>query len=75
MNTATIITTEVRIIGMSCSHCEHAVSAALLELPGVTRVSVDVAAGTTAVDSNDVLDPMRVAAAVDAAGYDTEWSS
>jgi hypothetical protein len=24
MNTATIITTEIRIIGMSCSHCEHA---------------------------------------------------
>ncbi len=38
MNTPTIITTEVRIIGMSCSHCEQAVSAALLELPGVTRV-------------------------------------
>ena len=46
MNTPTIVTTEVRIIGMSCSRCEHAVSAALLELPGVTRVTVDVAADT-----------------------------
>lgn len=73
MNTPTIIATKVRIIGMSCSHCEHAVSAALLELPGVTRVSVDVAAGTAVVDSETALDPIRVAAAVDDAGYDTEW--
>lgn len=28
MNTPTLITTDVRIIGMSCSHCEYAVSAA-----------------------------------------------
>jgi copper chaperone len=75
MNTATLITTEVRIIGMSCSHCEYAVSVALLELPGVSRVSVDVATGTALVDSDVELDPIRVAAAVDAAGYDTEWSA
>lgn len=73
MNTPTIVITEVRIIGMTCSHCEHAVSAALLELPGVTQVSVDVSAGTAAVDSETALDPIRVAAAIDAAGYDTEW--
>ena len=74
MTTPTTITTEIRILGMSCSHCAHAVNAALLEQPGVTRGSVDLAAGTALVDSDTALDPIRVAAAVDAAGYEA-WLS
>jgi hypothetical protein len=30
---------------------------------------------TAAVDSETALDPIRVAAAVDAAGYDTAWQA
>ena len=73
MDSPTIITTDIRIIGMSCSHCEHAVSTALLALPGVTHVSVDVAAGRARVDSYTELDPIDVGAAIDDAGYDTDW--
>jgi copper chaperone len=73
MATSTIITTDIRIIGMSCGHCEHAVSTALLALPGVTQVSVDVTAGRARVDSDVELDPIDVGAAIDDAGYDTEW--
>jgi copper chaperone len=73
MNTPTIITTEICVLGMSCGHCEHAVTSALLELPGVTTVHVDVVSGRAVIDCEAVLEPIRVAAAVDAAGYDTEW--
>jgi copper chaperone CopZ len=72
-STTTTIVTEVRVLGMSCRHCEHAVRTALLTLPGVIQVGVDVAGGRAVVDSVAELDPIRVGAAVDAAGYDTEW--
>jgi copper chaperone CopZ len=57
------------VAGMTCSHCERAVTAELERLEGVTRVTVDVAAGTVITESVEPLPFDAVAAAVDEAGY------
>ena len=59
------------VTGMTCGHCEHAVSSELKTLDGVTDVSVDLVAGGTSavtVTSTQPLDEGKVAAALDEAG-------
>lgn len=58
------------IKGMTCQHCQSAVSAELSRLPGVRDVQVDVAAGTATVTSEQPLDLQAVRDAVDEAGYE-----
>ena len=58
------------VTGMTCSHCETAVTAELSKLPGVTRVAVDVATGTVITESVETLPVDVVAAAIDEAGYE-----
>ena len=58
------------VTGMTCSHCEVAVTAELSKLDGVTRVVVDVATGTVITESVETLPIDVVAAAVDEAGYE-----
>ncbi len=58
------------VIGMTCHHCELAVTAELAQLPGVDRVVVDVAAGTVTTTSDRPLPRPDVAAAIDDAGYE-----
>jgi len=58
------------VTGMTCSHCERAVTAELSKLDGVTRVAVDAAAGTVITESVETLPLDAVAAAVDEAGYE-----
>lgn len=60
------------VAGMTCHHCEMAVTDELSKLDGVTRVSVDVAAGTVVTESVAPLALADVAAAVEAAGYELE---
>jgi copper chaperone len=56
------------IEGMSCGHCLNAVSRALGGLAGVTVRSVAI--GRAEVDYEpESIDPARIAAAVEAAGY------
>ncbi len=58
------------IKGMTCDHCVSAVSAELGQLPGVSAVRVDLAAGTATVTSEQPLDATAVRDAVDEAGYE-----
>jgi copper chaperone CopZ len=58
------------VAGMTCGHCEAAVTAELAKLDGVTRVAVDAAAGTAITESVEPLAIEAVAAAVDEAGYE-----
>jgi copper chaperone CopZ len=58
------------VIGMSCHHCEMAVTDELSKVPGVCSVDVDVSAGTVTVASERPLDRGTVAAAIDEAGYE-----
>jgi copper chaperone CopZ len=63
------VTTVLQVVGMTCGHCESAVSGELLTLPGVSDVAVDLATGEVVVTSDGDLDGDAVAAAVDEAGY------
>jgi len=70
--TTTLIPTvcqKFTVAGMTCSHCEMAVTAELSKLDGVTRVAVDVPTGTVITESVEPLPVAAVAAAVDEAGY------
>jgi copper chaperone CopZ len=60
------------VVGMSCSHCETAVTAELTKLAGVTSVVVDATAGTATVESVEPLRIDDVAAAIGEAGYELE---
>ena len=59
------------VTGMTCGHCEHAVTSELKALDGVTDVAVALVAGgtsTVTVTSEAPLDESQVAAALDEAG-------
>ncbi|MFD7901638.1 heavy-metal-associated domain-containing protein [Kitasatospora sp. NPDC059722] len=58
------------VTGMSCGHCENAISEELSALTGVTEVAADAKAGTVTVSSAAPLDDEQVRAAVDEAGYE-----
>lgn len=58
------------VAGMTCGHCQQAVTTELSKLAGVTDVRVDLAAGTATVTSNESLATGDVAAAIDEAGYE-----
>jgi len=55
--------------GVSCSHCERAISAEVGKVAGVAAVRVDLSAKTVAVQGTG-LDDASVRAAIAEAGYD-----
>ena len=66
MNTQTFPVT-----GMTCGHCVSAVSSEIQEIPGVTDVTVELAAGgtsTVTVTSDTPVSETDVATALDGAG-------
>ena len=68
--TTTVVATVAQkftVTGMTCNHCERAVTAELAKLDGVTRVAVDVAAGTVITESVETL-TLDAVAAVDPPG-------
>ncbi|MFH8386624.1 heavy-metal-associated domain-containing protein [Kitasatospora sp. NPDC001159] len=58
------------VSGMSCGHCEKAISEEISALTGVTEVAADAQAGTVTVSSAAPLDEEQVRAAIDEAGYE-----
>ncbi|WP_431947611.1 heavy-metal-associated domain-containing protein [Actinacidiphila sp. bgisy167] len=58
------------VSGMSCGHCESAVSKEVSALPGVTGITVDAKTGLLTIDSDAPLEEAAVRAAVDEAGYE-----
>jgi copper chaperone CopZ len=63
-------TTVYKVTGMTCGHCEGAVSEEISALPGVTAVKAVAATGEVTVTSTAPLDEEAVRAAVDEAGYE-----
>jgi copper chaperone CopZ len=59
-----------QVVGMTCSHCEHAIETEVSTIAGVCKVTADAASGTVIVESTQVLDVDAVADAVDEAGYE-----
>ncbi|MBT2472251.1 heavy-metal-associated domain-containing protein [Streptomyces sp. ISL-66] len=69
-DTDTQITTVYRVTGMTCGHCEGAVTAELSGLAGVSSVKAVAATGEVTVVSAAPLAEADVRAAVDEAGYE-----
>ncbi|MEU7646756.1 heavy-metal-associated domain-containing protein [Streptomyces huasconensis] len=64
------VTTVYEVKGMTCGHCEGAVSGEISELAGVGSVAAVAATGLVTVVSAAPLDEAAVRAAVDEAGYE-----
>ena len=58
-----------KVEGMTCGHCVAAVTAEVSKLSGVTNVEVDLGVGTVTVESDQSVDPVAFAAAIDEAGF------
>ncbi|SIT72299.1 heavy-metal-associated domain-containing protein [Microbacterium sp. RU33B] len=57
------------IEGMTCGHCERAVSEALTAVKDVVAASVSADDGVAVVSHGDGFDPAAAGAAITAAGY------
>lgn len=64
------VTAVYQVSGMSCGHCEGAVSGEISQLPGVTSVKAVASSGEVTVVSASPLDEEAVRAAVDEAGFE-----
>lgn len=61
--------TTFQVTGMTCGHCQHAVTEEISRIPGIGGVAVDLASGSVTVTATQPVDRVDVAHAVDAAGY------
>lgn len=64
------VTAVYKVSGMSCGHCEGAVSGEISQLPGVSSVQAVASSGEVTVVSAAPLDEEAVRAAVDEAGFE-----
>lgn len=64
------VTTTYRVSGMTCGHCEGAVTAELSEIEGVSEVKAVASSGEVTVTSAAELPDEAVRAAVDEAGFE-----
>ncbi|ALI25143.1 heavy-metal-associated domain-containing protein [Mycolicibacterium fortuitum] len=62
-------TTTYQVTGMTCGHCEGAITREVSQVAGVQRIDVSAATGRLAVTSAGELDDAAVLAAVEEAGY------
>ncbi|WP_153814284.1 heavy-metal-associated domain-containing protein [Streptomyces sp. SUK 48] len=69
-DTPASVTTVYQVTGMSCGHCEGAVSGEISQLPGVLSVKAVASSGEVTVVSAAPLDEETVRAAVDEAGFE-----
>jgi copper chaperone len=65
-----VSTSTYTVVGMTCGHCVSAVTEEVSQLPGVTGVDVDLAAGGLTVTSESPVDETALRAAVEEAGYE-----
>ena len=63
------VITNYEVSGMSCGHCEKAITEELNELNGVEAVTVSAKDGKLQVTASAEVTPEAMIAAVDEAGY------
>ena len=63
-------TTEYKVTGMTCGHCETSVRGEVRHIPGVQAIDVSAVTGKLVVTSQAEEDDAAVIAAVDEAGYE-----
>ena len=61
--------TTFTVTGMTCAHCQRAVTEEISAVDGVESVTVDLASGSVTVTADRPVDRADIAAAVDEAGY------
>ncbi|WP_424465839.1 heavy-metal-associated domain-containing protein [Pseudoclavibacter helvolus] len=61
--------TTFNVTGMTCAHCERAVTQEVSEVAGVHGVEVSAETGRLVIESAAPIDDAAVLAAVDEAGY------
>ena len=62
----------IHVEGMSCQHCVKAVTKALSDLPGTTKVKVDLKAGTASFEFDPAKTGLKeIEAAIVDAGFKT----
>jgi copper chaperone CopZ len=61
--------TTFQVTGMTCGHCQRAVTEEISRIPGVQGVAVDLATGSVTVTAMQPVDRVDIAHAVDEAGY------
>lgn len=61
--------TEFAVTGMTCGHCEGAITREVSGIAGVTDVEVSAQTGRLSVTAQGQVDTAAVLAAVDEAGY------
>jgi copper chaperone CopZ len=61
--------TTFTVSGMTCAHCQRAVTEEISAVAGVQSVTVDLATGQVTVAAARPVDRADIAAAVDEAGY------
>lgn len=66
---STMKETIIKIEGMTCEHCRKSVETALIDIPYVRNVVVDLAASTATVLSEDIMRGDLLKHAVEEAGY------
>lgn len=67
-----MITENFIIEGMSCGHCEAAVTEEMQKLAGVSDIQVSASAGTLSFASDGTVAEADVIAAIDEAGFDAK---
>lgn len=61
--------TTFTVNGMTCAHCERAITQEISAVDGVASVTVNLSSGTVTVTATQPVDRADIAAAVDEAGY------
>ncbi|HET9971538.1 MAG TPA: heavy-metal-associated domain-containing protein [Streptosporangiaceae bacterium] len=61
--------TTFQVTGMTCGHCQRAVTEEISRIPGIQGVAVDLATGCVTITAAHPVDRADVALAVDEAGY------
>ena len=61
--------TTFQVTGMTCDHCQHAVTEEISRIPGIHGITVDLATGSVTVTATQPVDRADVTHAVGEAGY------
>ncbi len=65
-----MVTTEYKVTGMNCGHCEAHVREEVEQIAGVTGIDVSAQTGILVITSDAELNDSEVIEAVDEAGYE-----
>ena len=65
-------TISLQVSGMSCGHCEKAVTNALMAIEGVENVEVDLKTGNVKINAQENVSEQVLKDAVEEQGYDVK---